>query len=625
MTGTDNSNKIAGMSETEKSLTAAAGGPQTAKTETATTTITDAESAENLDTKQTTVANSTSQSNVSLDKEEAGVESGEKDGRTSISDTVDTNDGQRDEKNPDMEQSILGAMTTQRAVLTMAALGLAVFISSLDQTIVAGSLPTIGRQFDAMSTVSWISTSFLLASTAMQPLYGRLSDIFGRIETLMFGLIVFLAGSAVCGASTNMGMLIGGRVVQGLGASSLMSLAMVIISDISIERERSKITSVFSAIWAASSVLGPVFGGVFTQSKGGWPWVFYFSLPVGGLAGVFIVLFLRLPRPQGSLKEKLKRVDFFGMFVLVGGIVMLLLALSFGGDSHPWDSPIVLCLLIFSLVTMAIFVLIEWKIPSEPIMPLRLFKNSNVGITLIQQIFLGGTIFGPIFYIPIFFSVVMNSTPITAGLHLLPLMLPVPIVSIMTGFTVYKTGRYRELQWLGGVIMTAGAALLVLLDENTNTGKSIGILMLPGIGMGFLLQPMQLTLQTSIQGRDMATGTTLFVAIRSLGGSIGLAILQTVYVNTLKSRLEDIVLLYPGFVKLIQGSIDNQSLIYGNGVPAGLRAEIISAYVHSLRYVFYATVPFAAMTLVLSLFIKHIPLRTSMIKTAGNTGEKLEK
>ncbi|KAJ1881574.1 hypothetical protein H4R99_004641 [Coemansia sp. RSA 1722] len=601
----------------------------------------DAKSAENADAQPTTAAettvNSASQSRASvagsdsarkdagLSKEEAGVESDGKDGAASDGETIDRNDGKRNEKDPGAEKSILGSMSTARMVLTMTALGLAVFISSLDQTIVAGSLPTIGKQFDALGSVSWVTTGFLLASTAMQPLYGRLSDIFGRIETLISGLLVFLAGSAISGASTSMGMLIGGRVVQGLGASSLMSLSMVIISDISIERERGKITSVFSAVWAASSALGPVFGGVFSQSRGGWPWVFYFSLPVGGLSGIFILLFLRLPRPKGSFKQKLRRVDFLGIAVLVGGIVMLLLALSFGGDSHAWDSPTVLCLLVFSLVTVGVFVLVEWKIPSEPIMPLRLFKNANVGITLIQQIFLGATMFGPIFFIPIFFSVVMNSTPITAGLHLLPLIMPVPVVSFITGFTVYKTGRYRELQWLGGVIMTAGVALLILLDENTTTGKSIGIMFLPGLGMGFMLQPMLLTLQTSIQGRDMATGTTLFVAIRSLGGSIGLAILQTVYNNVLKRRLDSIVLLYPQFVALIEASVNNQSLIHGEGVPAALRQDVTKAYVHSLRYVFYSTIPFAAMTLVLGLFIKHIPLRTSMIKTAGNSSEKVEK
>ncbi|KAJ1722680.1 hypothetical protein LPJ53_002938 [Coemansia erecta] len=419
-----------------------------------------------------------------------------------------------------------------------------------------------------------------------------------------------------------MGMLIGGRVVQGLGASSLLALSMVIISDISIERERGKITSVFVSIWAASSVLGPLFGGVFTQSKGGWPWVFYFSLPVGGLGGIFVILFLRLPRPQGSLTEKLKRVDFLGIVVLVGGIVMLLLALGFGGESHPWSSPVVICLLVFGIITVGIFVLIEWKIPAEPIMPLRLFKNSNVGISLMQQIFTGAAMFSPIFYIPIFFSVVMNSTPISAGLHLLPLILPVPIFSIMTGFIMDKTGRYRELQWFGGVIMTAGAALFRLLDENTTTGKSIGILIPAGLGMGFTLQPMQLALQTSIEGRDMAVGTTLFVAIRSLGGSIGLAVLQTIYTNTLSSSLGDIVRQFPEYAELILASANNQSLIYTDGVPAALRTSIIAAYVKSLHYVFYGTIPFAALVLVLSLFIKHIPLRTRMVETHANKGSE---
>ncbi|KAJ2376697.1 hypothetical protein IW150_001829 [Coemansia sp. RSA 2607] len=596
------------------------------------------------DTKNTTAVNTTSNSStksgVDIDEKPTQGIAAATDDLTKQERTIETESGiekqgsatsnrdEKDDSNVDLtmrdetkfntEKSILGSMSLQRMILTMTALGLAVFISSLDQTIVAGSLPTIAKQFDSLSSVTWITTSFLLASTAMQPLYGRLSDIFGRIETLMAGLIVFLAGSAVCGASTSMGMLIGGRVVQGLGASSLMALAMVIISDISIERERGKITSVFAAIWAASSVLGPVFGGVFTESKGGWPWVFYFSLPVGGVAGLFIILFLRLPRPQGSLTEKLKRVDFIGMIVLVGGIVMLLLALSFAGDTHPWDSPLVICLLVFSFVLVVIFVLIEWKIPSEPIMPLRLFKNGNVGISLMQQIFLGATMFSPVFYIPIFFSVVMNSSPISAGLHLLPLMLPVPLFSIMTGFTVYKTGRYRELQWVGGTIMTAGVCLLRLLDENTTTGKSIGVLIPAGLGMGLTLQPMQLTLQTAIEGRDMATGTTLFVAIRSLGGSVGLAILQTVYTNTLSSSLTDIIGQFPEYAKLILASADNQSLIYEAGVPATLRSAIISAYVKSLHYVFYATIPFAAMVLILSLFIKHIPLRTVMIKTQGN-------
>ncbi|KAJ2658577.1 hypothetical protein IW148_004622 [Coemansia sp. RSA 1199] len=526
--------------------------------------------------------------------------------------------GDRDEGNLGSD-SIIGSMTLQRRILTMSALSLSIFIGSLEQTIVASSLPAIAEHYNALDSVGWVATSFLLASTATQPLYGRLSDIFGRVETLITGLIIFLIGSAIAGAAQSMGMLIGGRVVQGLGASALMSLVMVIVSDISIERERAKVTSVFAAIWAASSVLGPVLGGVFTQSSGGWRWVFYFSLPVGGVAGIFIVMFLRLPRPQGSFTQKLKRVDFLGMLILVGGAVMLLLALSFGGQQYAWSSPTVLCLLIFSFVVIAIFVLVEWKVPKEPIMPLRLFKNRNSGIALAQQIFMGASLFGPVFYVPIYFSVVMNSSPIGASLHLLPFLLPITIVSVATGFAVSKTGRYREFEWVGSAILTVGLGLLVLFDENVTTGKSIGILIVSGIGLGMMMQPLLLCLQTAILPHDIATGTTLFVATRSLGGSIGLSVFQTVQLNQLAKNLVPVYAKYAKYASLIDATVENQAAIYFDSVPADLRLALVQANVKALRSVFYAMIPFGALLFLLSLGLKHIPLRTKMVKTHGNS------
>ncbi|PIA14079.1 hypothetical protein COEREDRAFT_66166 [Coemansia reversa NRRL 1564] len=504
----------------------------------------------------------------------------------------------------------------------MSALSLSIFIGSLEQTIVAGSLPAIAEHFEALDSISWVATSFLLASTAMQPLYGKLSDIFGRIETLIAGLLVFLVGSAVSGAAKSMGMLIGGRIIQGLGASALISLVMVIVSDISIERERAKITSVFAAIWATSSVLGPVLGGVFTQSAGGWRWVFYFSLPVGGVAGIFIVIFLRLPRPHDSFWEKLRRIDFAGMIIMIGGMVMVLLALSFGGKDHPWSSPLVLCLLIFGIVVIAIFVLVEWKIPAEPIVPLRLFKNRNVGLALTQQIFMGATLFGPTYYIPIYFSVVKNSSSIVAGLYLLPYLLPITILSVATGFFVSKTGRYREPQWVGSAILTVGLCLLMLFDEKVTTGKAIGILIVGGIGMGILMQPVLLCLQTAILARDIATGTTLFVAIRSLGGSVGLAVFQTVQQNRLNVLLTPLYEKYKEHKNIIDATVQNQAAIYYDNVPDDLRQALIQVFVKALRSVFYSMIPFAGLLFILSLFLKHIPLRTKMAKTQANSNYK---
>ncbi|KAJ1936692.1 hypothetical protein EC988_008122, partial [Linderina pennispora] len=279
-------------------------------------------------------------------------------------------------------------------------------------------------------------------------------------------------------------MLIAGRAVQGLGASALMSLVMVIVADITIERERGKLSSVFGSVWAISSVLGPVLGGVFTDSKAGWRWVFYFSLPVGAVAGICVALFLRLPRPQGSFMEKLKRVDFIGIAVLVVGVVMFLLALSFGGKEYPWSSPTVICLLVFGILVILAFAVLEWKVPSEPIMPMRLFQNRNVGLMLVLNIFLGAVVFGPTFYIPIYFSVVKNASAIGSGLRLLPFMLPITFCSIFCGIFTSKTGRYRELIWVGGAITTLGIGLLALLNEHSSAGASIGILLVSGIGVG---------------------------------------------------------------------------------------------------------------------------------------------
>ncbi|KAJ2546880.1 hypothetical protein EV175_005438 [Coemansia sp. RSA 1933] len=526
----------------------------------------------------------------------------------------------RDERYLETEKSKLSAMPLYQQTLTMSALALAVFIGSLDQTIVSSSNPAIAKQFNALDSIGWVATSYLLACTALRPLYGRLSDIFGRIETLMTGLVIFVAGSSVCGAATSFNMLIAGRVVQGLGGGALLSLVMVIVSDISIERERAKVSSVFAAIWAVSSILGPIFGGLFAESRGGWPWVFYFSIPVGCVAGVFIVLFLRLPRPQGSFKQKLKRVDFAGMAVLVGGTVMLLLALSLGGSSHPWSSPTVICLLVFGVLTIALFVVIEWRVPMEPIMPLRIFRNRNTSLTLLQVFFMGAVFYGPVFYLPIYFKAVRNTSSVSSGLHLLPVLLPVCIFSTISGIIVSKTGRYRELSWVGGVLLVVGFYLWTRLGASTTTGQSIGLLLMASIGCGIVLQPSLLALQTSIQARDMATGTALYGAIQSLGGTIALSVFQTILVNSLDAQLVPISAQYgTQYASVIEAATQNQETIHDASVPDGLRSALIGAYVVAIRNVFYALMAFSALVLLPTLLLTHIPLRTRMAKTMPST------
>ncbi|KAJ1941792.1 hypothetical protein FBU59_003396, partial [Linderina macrospora] len=544
---------------------------------------------------------SISSNDKTVEKVDASPEKQELDIETAMDIAADTEKEQVNERGEDItdmgKKSMLSAMPKQKQIMTFFALALAVFIAALDQTIVASSMPAIAEHFNALSSVNWIATSFLLASTALQPLYGRLSDIFGRIETLMVGLLIFLVGSAVSGAATSINMLIAGRAVQGLGASSLISLVMVIVSDITIERDRGKFASVFGSVWAISSVLGPVLGGVFAESSAGWRWVFYFSLPVGAVAGIVIFIFVNLPRPRGSLMQKLKRIDFFGMGVLVAGVVMFLLALNFGGKDYSWASATVLCLLLIGLAVIGAFVIVEWKVPAEPIMPMRLFKNRNVGLLLTLNLFMGGALFGPTFYIPIYFSVVQNAGAISAGLHLLPYMLPISIMSIGCGYFTAKTGRYREQIWIGSAILTLGLGLLALLDEHSSLGKSIGILIVSGIGIGMCIQTSMIGVQTATEPRDMATATTMFVSLRTLGGTIGLAIFQTVLQNALKSQMNKVAVQFPEFAKLIAAAIDNQTVIYSDGVPNELKVAMISAYTKALRPVFYSMIPFGGLML----------------------------
>ncbi|KAJ1953853.1 hypothetical protein GGI12_005923, partial [Dipsacomyces acuminosporus] len=318
----------------------------------------------------------------------------------------------------------------------------------------------------------------------------------------------------------------------------------------------------------------------------------------------------------GSFRQKLARVDFLGIAVLVSGIVMFLLALSFGGKEFSWASATVICLLIFGLLVVGIFVLVEWKIPSEPIMPLRLFKNRNVGLVLGMQLFLGASLFGPAFYVPLFFSVVKNASPISSGLHLLPFMLPISAFAIISGFTIAKTGRYRELMWVGGAVTAVGLGLMSLLSETSGNGKNIGLMILAGVGIGLNLQPSMLAVQAAAEPRDMAAATTLLVAIRTLGGTIGLAIFQTVLQNALQSKLSPLLHQFPQYSDVVLASVNNQGAMHSAGIPVELRTSLIKAYVHALRLVFISMAPFGAMITILTLPAKHIPLRTKMAKSA---------
>ncbi|KAJ2869268.1 hypothetical protein GGH93_006210 [Coemansia aciculifera] len=501
-------------------------------------------------------------------------------------------------------------MSKARRIVVFVSLALTMLLASLDLTIVTTAIPKISQEFSALSEATWIATAYMLTTTALQPLYGRLSDTFGRVPSLIVSIVVFIAGSAACGWAQSMGVLIFGRALQGVGGAGLVALVFIIISDVTSEEERPAYLGVLGAVWSIASVIGPVLGGVFSE-KASWRWAFLINLPISGVVLVIVVFFLRLPQPQGSLWAKLKKVDFLGSAVLIGAVVMLLLALTWGGKNFPWSSARVICLLIFGVIMLGVFLLIEWKTSADPTVPIPLFRIRNVSMSVLGQFFMGVGMFCPMFFIPIWYTIVKNAGSITAGLHLLPYLLSISLVSVASGFLVVKTGRYRELVIFGTALFVVGTGLMVLFDENISSGKQIGFMVIMGFGLGLNIQILLIVVQTAAPTKDMAAATTLFLFMRILGSSIGVAAMQSIFQNSLLPKLDVLVTQYPAFTMAIMGSVNDQSLIYTSGIPDDIRSQLVHIYVLALRKVFIATVPFAGIAFLFTLPLQHVPLRAN--------------
>ncbi|KAJ2803871.1 hypothetical protein H4R20_002721 [Coemansia guatemalensis] len=507
-------------------------------------------------------------------------------------------------------------MSNFRRIIVFLSLALAMLLASLDSTIVSTAIPKIALDFRALSDSTWIFTAYMLTSTALQPLYGRVSDTFGRSPVLVGAIAIFLAGSAACGWAQSMGVLIFGRALQGIGGAGLIALVFIIISDVTTEEERPTYLGVFGAVWTIASVVGPVLGGVFSD-KVSWRWAFLINLPMAGVVLIIVVLFMRLPIPRDSFWDKLKKVDIFGSLVLIGAVVMLLLGLTWGGKIFPWSSARVICLLVFGLLLLIVFILIEWKVALDPTVPVHLFRNRNVCLSVIGQLFLGVGLFAPMFFIPIWYTIVKNSSAISAGLHLLPYLLSVSVVSVISGFLVTKTGRYREMVIFGTALFTLGSGLIILFDEDINMGQQIGFMIIMGVGLGFNIQTLLIVVQASAPVEDMASATTLFLFTRSLGGSIGIAILQSILQNDIIPKLNYLSSEYPDYADVFSAALNDQSAIYKSDLPTDVRDQLVHDYVLALQKVFIATVPFVAMGFLLSLPLKHIPLKVSSKAPAG--------
>jgi EmrB/QacA subfamily drug resistance transporter len=485
-------------------------------------------------------------------------------------------------------------------LIVLPGLLLALILAMLDQTVVSTALPRIVGDLGGVTHLSWVVTSYVLASTVTTPLYGKLGDQYGRKRWLITAIVIFLIGSALSGMSHSMDQLIAFRALQGLGAGGLMVGVIATIGDLVSPRERGQYMGYMMASMMLALIAGPLVGGYITDSLS-WRWIFYINMPVGGAALIYLWTTLHLP-----YKKIPHKIDYLGAGVLAIAATAIVLLTTWGGSQYPWRSTMIIGLGVVAVIATAMFLFIETR-AAEPVLPLHVFKNRNFSVSTAMSFLLGMAMLGALTFLPLYQQTVQHLSAVGSGLMLIPMMLGVTVTSLIGGFVMTRTGRYKAMPIIGGAIMSVAMVLLTGLGVSTSLLHSGIYYAILGIGMGFLMQITSVIVQNSVEPRDIGVASSSRAFFQQIGSSIGVALFGAIFARRL---IESLTARLPGTHLNAAGGQLNPVTV--KHLPAPVRHDVFFAIAHAIDGVFFWAVPAAIAVFVLAWFIKEVPLRSSV-------------
>jgi EmrB/QacA subfamily drug resistance transporter len=525
-------------------------------------------------------------------------------------------------------ESRTGALSHNQIMTILAGLLLGMFLAALDQTIVATAMRTIADRLNGLTAQAWVTTAYLITSTVTTPLYGKLSDMYGRKPFYMFAITIFVVGSMLCGTAHSIYELAAYRGLQGVGAGGLMSLAFAIVGDIVPPRERGRYQAYFMGVFGTSSVLGPVLGGFLAGQAtilgvAGWRWIFYINVPIGVIALVVVFRVLNLPHVRSQA-----RIDYWGALLLTVGVVPLLVVAE-KGNEWGWGSATSLAFIIGGLVSLVLFVWWENRAGDDAILPLRFFHNSVFTVTSVMGFLVGAGMFGGLSAIPLYLQIVKGESPTKSGLLLIPLMVGIIGASATSGRIMMKTGRYKIFPIVGSFCLLLAMALFYTLQVSTALWIASAFMVVMGAGLGLSMQTLVVAVQNAMPPKDMGVVTGANTFFRSMGGTFGTAVFLSILFNSIggniQQRMSTLVKTDPsGYAAAVKSltqvqaeklkaggsssSLNDSGFI--SGLPQLIKNVFLQGFADSMHEVFLVAAVLMVPTFVLSFFIKEVALRS---------------